>query len=167
MGFGPFGPVRDNPARRLALAVDGAGDRAIIVGRPMPVSFRRAVARTLEEVAQHQPEAVLGIGVARRRASPESERYAHRRTGPHPDIDGLSFTLHGPPRLRSTFDPAPFLPGCGHSDDAGSYVCNAWLYQMLQQGDRPVGFLHIPPRGVEAAWLARGLDAWAARSAVG
>ncbi len=48
--------------------------------------------------------------------------------------------------------------GAGVSTDAGRYVCNAWLYQVAAAlPDRLVGFVHVPPAGVELARLLAGV----------
>ncbi|MCA9568732.1 MAG: hypothetical protein KC656_12860 [Myxococcales bacterium] len=157
LGFGPFGEVSDNPARRLALFADGRGTGVRIVGREMPVSYVRCLAVTLEAVAEVRPDVVLGIGVGRSRMGPEVELLARRAVSEHPDVDGLRGVLEGPDTLPSTLDLADAL-GCERSTDAGTYVCNGWLYQALRHLTVPVGFLHVPPAGMDARRLVAALD---------
>ena len=45
------------------------------------------------------------------------------------------------------------------SDDAGTYVCNAWLHQVASGLEIPVGFIHIPGSGLEPERLMKGLEA--------
>ena len=51
------------------------------------------------------------------------------------------------------------LLGGVRSDDAGDYVCNAWLYGVQRALSLPVGFLHIPAQGFQPDTLARALAA--------
>lgn len=159
MGFGPFLDVSDNPAQRLALAVDGLHDGLRIVGRSMPVSYTRSVEVTLDAMADLDPVAVLGIGVARKRERAELEKVGRRQVCEIPDVDGCIGQLTGPDALPSSL-PQPFVDalGCGVSDDAGTYVCNGWLHTVLQATGRPVGFLHIPPAGFPPEVLTSALQ---------
>lgn len=145
LGFGPFLEVRDNPASRLARAVDG---RAGIVGREMPVSYRRSVAMAEECRA----DLIVGIGVARGRTEAAVERTAVRGWS-ESDLDGNLGDIDGPEERRSPLAEA-FAAALGVpvSDDAGRYVCNGWLYRCLGLG-LPVVFLHIPPDGFSAERL--------------
>jgi hypothetical protein len=49
--------------------------------------------------------------------------------------------------------------GANVSDDAGRYVCNAWLYRVARGFPAPVGFVHVPPSGLDPAILLAGLRA--------
>lgn len=158
VGFGPFLTILDNPAARLARAVDGTGRRMEIVGREMPVSYQRSVATTLDLIDVHDPDWVLGIGVARRRSVAAFERQARCRwSAETPDVDGACGPLSGPDVLASTLDLSAAL-GLVGSEDAGAYVCNGWLHTMLQHTDRPLGFFHIPPTGFPAPRLVTALE---------
>lgn len=152
LGFGPFLEVTDNPAARLARAVDG---RESIVGKEMPVSYRRSVAMA----AACGADLIVGVGVARGRDFAAVERTA-RRGWSEPDMDGDLGEIDGPEQRRSelaaTFAAALDLP---LSDDAGSYVCNGWLYRCLAL-ELPVVFLHIPPEGFSGERLLRGIGSW-------
>jgi pyrrolidone-carboxylate peptidase len=157
IGFGPFLTVTDNPARRLALAVDGALNGHVL-GREMPVSYERSVQVTLGYIQRLGPTRVLGIGVARHRAGPELEQIARRRVSPTLDVDGTRGPLTGPDERRATFPNALSTAlGAACSTDAGDYVCNGWLYAMLGCCALPVGFLHIPPAGIPAQRLIEAL----------
>jgi pyrrolidone-carboxylate peptidase len=45
------------------------------------------------------------------------------------------------------------------SDDAGRYVCNAWLHRVASALDVPVGFVHVPAEGIAAERLLDGISA--------
>jgi pyroglutamyl-peptidase len=163
MGFGPFLDVRDNPARRLALALEGRRLGAwSISGAEMPVGYLECMAETEAQVQALQPELLLGVGVARRRERPMLERWACNEARPDlPDAMERCWSeveAGGPARLSSSW-PDLALP-FEVSDDAGRYVCNAWLYQALRRWPQSprVGFLHVPPQGMAPALLLSALS---------
>jgi len=167
VGFGPFLDVADNPAARLARAVDGLRDGALAVfGRELPVSYARAPSLTRAWAQELDAAFTLGIGVARGRTRPAVERIGRRRADATlADVDGVRLADLAPP------DGGPEAPerlacadaevvarelGVGLSEDAGAYVCNAWLYGVLRAGLR-AAFLHVPPDGLAAGRLEAGL----------
>lgn len=156
LGFGPFLDIEDNPASRLALAVDGALDGRV-VGRTMPVSYVRSLAFTREAVAEHEPTLLLGIGVARSRSVAMLERVARARCNTTPDVDGVCGVLSGQDREATLPDVFVGALGLPVSEDAGAYVCNAWLYGALEHTCH-VGFLHIPPAGWSSERLVTALE---------
>jgi pyroglutamyl-peptidase len=173
VGFGPFLDVTSNPAERLARAVDGTGDRRVrIVGRVMPVSYSRAPALTLRWARELRADLVLGVGVARRRSEPAIERFGrHAADRKLADVDGVRLaTLRDARSTRA----APSSRNCGFADelaaalrvavseDAGRYVCNAWLYRVLASR-RDAAFLHVPPTGFPARRLVAALKRFVTR----
>jgi len=164
-GFGPFGPVDENPSGAMARRIDGArvGERPV-VGRELRVSFAAVPAALAELVDEHAPAAIVALGVQReawwrleRRAVrpltslkadvdgvvalefDRAARSAERRTDL--DLDALSLAL-----VEADFVARP-------SDDAGGFVCE-WCYaHALEQGARlgvPALFVHLPPEGAES-----------------
>lgn len=168
VGFGPFLDVADNPAATLALAIDGLEARVPplrVTGREMPVSYARAAEQTQRWARELSADFVLGVGVARARRQPLVERIGRRRADPTlADVDGERLerlAADGPDELAC--DDAARLAAAldvGLSDDAGAYVCNAWLYRTLSAGTRSA-FLHVPPAGFPVARLAAGLRSFA------
>ena len=166
VGFGPFEGVEDNPSRRLALGLDGlrVGGRSV-VGQEMPVEYDVCVEHTARLVEQHQPALVLGIGVAVGRSRPEVERYGRRqRELSRPDVAGqlrVSGSARSDELREATGQVEAFAAALGAavSEDAGQYVCNAWLYDALGRlGARcPTLFLHVPPGGVDPHRLLAAL----------
>jgi pyroglutamyl-peptidase len=162
-GFGAFPGVPRNPSGELALAVDGAqlGEVAV-VGRVLDVSYRRGPAEALRVARAIGATFVIGTGVASTRTTPEVERRASRAaTGPV-DVDGKTRSgLRGPPIVEATIDVPRFAAALGArvSEDAGRYVCNAWLYRVALGCAAPVGFVHVPPEGLDPALLLVGLRA--------
>lgn len=177
IGFGPFLDVVDNPAARLARAVDGRrAGQARVMGRVMPVSYQRAVTVTQALVAGSGAAAVIGVGVARGRSGPALERLGRRQVDPElVDVDGVRLawlTDGGDDDVEVTIDLGRFgreldVP---ISDDAGAYVCNAWIYRVVQALGRtvPVGFLHVPDAGFDPERLIEGIGAvWGMEAVLG
>ncbi len=170
VGFGPFRDVVDNPAARLARALDGAfaehpSGLIPIVGRVIPVTWRGCLADTLRHAEALRPRAVLGVGVAQQRLGLEVERTGRRWCNPAlADVDGVlggDLEPGGAEERHATAPVAAFARALGGtlSDDAGGYVCNAWLYQAVAAFPVPVGFLHIPPEGADVERVRRALGA--------
>lgn len=152
-GFGPFPGVDDNPTAALARAVDGAtAGTARVVGRVLPASYVRAPDETVRLAREVGAALVVGTGVAVRRSVVCVERVAVRYSLGAPDVDGdtAGCGADGPERVAATIGCAHLAQALGAdlSDDAGEYVCNAWLYRVVRALDVPVGFVHVPPEGL-------------------
>jgi len=161
LGFGPFGEVVDNPSSRIARAVWGRRLNGVdIIGEAMPVSYGRSVSLALVRAAQLRPALVLGIGVAVRREAAMVERYGRNRAATRAaDVDGVRVRSHGegPAVLESPLaEELAGALGVPLSSDAGTYVCNAWLYRSLRCG-LPAAFLHVPRQGIEADRVAEAV----------
>jgi pyroglutamyl-peptidase len=169
IGFGAFGEVIDNPARRLALGVDGlAFDDLQIIGREMPVSYRRCLDETAAQIEAVRPDLLLGVGVARGRGAAMVEGRGLLRLDPLlADVDGErrgAVSAEGPLEIAASAGSLALAEAMGLvvSLDAGSYVCNAWLYEAARRfgTELPVAFLHIPDQGLPVSTLCSGLGAW-------
>lgn len=154
-GFGPFPGVPDNPTAALARAIDGrrvAGET--VVGIVLPVSYARGPAEVIRHAQLLGPRLVVGLGVASQRAKPCVERTGRRAANPErPDVDGVALDRcgDGPEIVRATADVARLAKALKAeiSDDAGGYVCNAWLWTVVQAlPGTPVAFVHVPPAGL-------------------
>jgi len=161
-GFGPFGAVVDNPAARVARGVDGRRTGGeTVVGVVIPTSFARGPAATIAAARTLRARFVVGIGVATTRSGVEVERRAVAwGDGRTPDIDGAILDrLDGPEVVPATLDPERLAAALGAdlSDDAGRYVCNAWLHRVATGLDVPVGFVHIPSTGLDPERLLAAL----------
>ncbi|MBX2802673.1 MAG: hypothetical protein KTR31_33645 [Myxococcales bacterium] len=159
-GFGPFLDVTDNPSAALARAVDGCtvAGRSV-VGRVLPVSFARGPDEAIRLAREEQAVLVVGLGVARR-TEVCVERVGQRVSAQTPDVDGAqSSLLDGPEVVPASLDVQRLSSALGAriSDDAGRYVCNAWLYRVTLALDVPVGFVHVPPEGMDAQRLLDGI----------
>lgn len=162
-GFGPFRDVTDNPSARLVRALHGttiAGHS--VVAEVLPVSWTRGTRLVLDLIDRLRPELVLGFGVAVGRANAAVERLGTpQREGL--DVDGDAPTpVAGPAHSHPRLDVARLAEalGVGVSDDAGRYLCNAWLYEVSLGRDVPAAFIHIPDAGLDPAQVADGLARW-------
>jgi len=161
-GFGAFPGARRNPTlsildglarRRARLARLGLALRCVA----LPVVYDAVGPALRAAVGPQGVDAILHLGLARRRRMITIETRALNRAGPlHPDAAGrrpAPILANGTPlALRATY-PAHRVQGAlaraGHdvrlSIDAGDYVCNATLYRSLSARLAPrVGFIHVP-----------------------
>jgi pyroglutamyl-peptidase len=162
-GFGPFPGVEVNPTAEVARALDGARvGEATVVGRVLPVSYRRGPEAALAAAREVDAALVLGLGVATGRARVCVERvgvYVHRG---RPDVDEQVITALAPiERVPATVDCARLAEALDAdlSDDAGAYVCNAWLHRVASGLAVPVGFVHVPAVGIAPERLLAGIAA--------
>ena len=166
-GFGPFLDVDDNPAGRLAEAVNGACvGRWSVVGEVMPVSYARAPALSAARARALDASLLIGIGVATQRSEVCVEARAVPEGHPeHADVDGVILRRIAPDGAGAVAATGPVealaraLEGVV-STDAGRYVCNAWLYRTVRalRGEIPVLFVHVPPVGLQPARLLAALE---------
>lgn len=167
-GFGAFPGVPINPTEALARRLDGqqiAGHP--IVGRVLPVSFQRGPDEAIRLARAHDVALVLGLGVATPRGEVCVESRGVRIARSRRDVDGhdrpLPDTLlvEGPEIVAASVDVDCLATALEAtvSDDAGRYVCNAWLYRVAHALDVPVGFVHVPTAGVALDRLCRGIAA--------
>lgn len=162
-GFGPFPGVPENPSGRVARAVHGARVGGVdVTGIELPVDYDEGPRRAVAAAREIGASLVLGLGVATGRAGLWVEREAHLVADGAADVAGATRTgLRGAPVVRASLDPDRLARALGArlSDDAGQYVCNAWLYQVASSLEVPVGFLHVPLEGVAPHTLLGGLRA--------
>ena len=165
-GFGDCRDVGGNPAARLARGVQGAraGGRAI-VGETMPVSYGRAPAWSVQRAREVDAALLLGVGVARARSLVCVEATAIPEGHPElRDVDGVRLRRLGPAGagpVRATGPVGDFARALSGvvSEDAGRYVCNAWLYRTVRAlgAAIPVLFQHVPPAGISPERLLAAL----------
>ncbi len=162
-GFEPYGGRGRNPASEVAKAVDGRwiGGRRV-EGRTLPVSFQRIAGTMAELIEAVDPAAVIGVGLYPGESALRLERVAVNIADFEiPDNDGLrlsdaSVCADGAPARLATLplrsiEQALIREGVpAHlSTSAGTYLCNACLYSLLEVADaRPgkvlAGFIHVP-----------------------
>ena len=161
-GFEPFGGESVNPAyEAVKLLPDMAGDIQI-VKMEIPTVFGEAGQGVETGILQHQPEAVICVGQAGRRADIGVERVAINlveasipdNAGNQPmdvkvqeDGDTAYFaTIPVKAMVKNIKDHG--IPA-SISYTAGTYVCNSVMYDLLYLIDRKYpsirgGFIHVP-----------------------
>lgn len=161
-GFEPFGGESVNPAyEAVKLLPDMAGDIQI-VKMEIPTVFGEAGKVVETGILQHQPDAVICVGQAGRRADIGVERVAINlveasipdNAGNQPmdvkvqeDGDTAYFaTIPVKAMVKNIKDHG--IPA-SISYTAGTYVCNSVMYNLLYLIDRKYpsirgGFIHVP-----------------------
>ena len=160
-GFGPFPGAPRNPTAEVVARL-ATGDAARRLGvEIVPHVFDTtwgALDALPDLVAATRPDAVLHLGLKRRARAIAVEAFGRNRVlraaVDEAGVAAASTMLDpgGPPRLAVTLPvgrlrariAALGLPA-EVSSDAGRYLCNALLYRSLGLGERPTGFLHLPP----------------------
>lgn len=173
-GFEPFGGATRNPAAEVLRALAGQSIGGVAIETLLlPVSFRAAARKLRTRLKRApRPRAVVALGLAGGRAAIGIERVAINLIDARiADNDGRQPIDHpvrrgGPSAYFSTLPVKAMLAAARTADlpvelslSAGSYVCNALMYQLLDAlaGTRiPAGFIHLPwlpeqsPPGVPA-----------------
>lgn len=164
--FAPFDGATVNPSAVLLEALAGecfGPARTPVEPLLLPVSFRAAAAalkRRLGNQRMPVPRAVVALGLAGNRREISLERVAINLVDARiPDNQGqqpidVPVRRGGPPAYFATLPLKAMLAAAlarglpvGLSLSAGSYVCNALMYQLLDAlaGRRiAAGFIHVP-----------------------
>jgi len=162
-GFEPFGESSVNPSERLVNTLASRSFTGVELStRILPVDTQRAPQQLLAALEEVQPEAVICLGEAARRAKISIERVA---------VNLLDFVI--PDNSGQKLQDLPIIPGVPdayfstlpvrrlHSAllnagipaelslTAGAYLCNQVMYTLLhhlaQTGQTiPAGFIHLP-----------------------
>lgn len=173
-GFEPYGGRTSNPALAAMQAVDGMViDGINVVGRPLPV----AIAAILSDVealhAELRPSAMIGLGLWPGEAAIRLERIGINLAD-FEIADNQGSRLRDDPVLRhgaeARFTTLPVraietalleadIP-VHLSATAGTFLCNACLYSLLEIAERhpppvPCGFIHVPYTPGQVAEMLR------------
>lgn len=174
-GFEPFGGHPSNPSEEIAKAVDGR----VIGGLPvraaiLPVHHVEAAREARRLLDEHDPLAVLHVGLAAGRARIALERVAVNlmdyevADNAGYQATGEACVPGGPAAYWATLPLAAILEALAGdgvpaylSNTAGTYLCNQTLYATLHAvGAAPrgalAGFMHVPLSPAMVA--ASGLD---------
>lgn len=162
-GFEPFGSNKYNPSWEAVSRLQ-APEGVELVKLCLPVEFGKATALLLAKMREDNPDAVLCVGLAEGRTEVTPERVAiNCMDARMPDNAGFQpqdepIDPHGqtayfsrlPIREIAKAIQAEGLPA-RISDTAGTYVCNALMYGLLQAiASDPAfqhvlgGFIHVP-----------------------
>lgn len=141
------------------------GTRITLIKAILPVSFKssKTVLKTLLDL--HQPDVLLSLGLAENRNHLTFERVALNLMDARiPDNDAfqpidVACEEKGEIAYFSTLPVKKMIAACAPfvptkiSETAGTYVCNALMYQGLYWASRTAkpflsGFAHLPPESV-------------------
>ena len=158
-GFGPFPGVAVNATAlllpRIARRIRSLRPSAAVRAVALPTEWDRGRLRARAAIVRHRPDVVVHFGVSSKAEGFVLETEGTSACRLSPDAVGVLPGADVVDRVPATF---PFgtvqarLVSLGLpvelSDDAGSYLCNAVLYQTLSLPPpiRPsvAGFIHIP-----------------------
>ncbi len=165
-GFGPFPGAAENPSALVALSLarsKRAGRHARVRAKVVPTVYAK-ISTLLRLIEKEKPDAVLMFGLAGRARGLRIEtRGKNRASVLHADAAGMKADrtlISGAPKSLPVTAPVRALLRAARSaganarlsSDAGSYVCNAAIFQTLYAARGKaaplVAFVHIPwPRG--------------------
>jgi pyroglutamyl-peptidase len=174
-GFEPFGGHPSNPSEEIVKAVDGrtVGDQTVRVAI-LPVHHVEAGRAATRLISEHEPLAILHLGLAAGRARLALERVA-LNVMDYECADNAGYQARGEPCVAggpaaylSTLPLPAILAAIGRegipaylSNTAGTYLCNQTLYATLhaivtERRRTLAGFMHVPLSPAMVA--ASGLD---------
>jgi pyroglutamyl-peptidase len=175
-GFEPYGGRGINPAAEIARALHGTRVGPLhVTGACLPVSLDEAPKRLIDLIGEVEPHITLCLGLWPGEPVIRLERIALNRADFEiPDLDGRlaqneCLDPSGPDGLCATLplhDTIEALLRQGIparlSGTAGTYLCNATMYQMLShaRSSRPGmlgGFMHVPYLPSQVAALLEDL----------
>lgn len=147
-GFGPFRDVTENPS--ALLAQDLAEAFPEVDSQVLEVSWEEVNAFATGDFRGY--DACLMLGISASAQTLLLEGVGRNQASPSADVRGVAWgpgqlEPSAPPLLASTLwqGCAPDPGGWEWSVDAGGYLCNALLFQMLHhQPHLPSGFIHVP-----------------------
>ncbi len=169
-GFEPFGNSQTNPSEQVVKALEARDLPGIeLITAILPVDAQRGPQALSGRLESIQPQAVICLGEARRRAAVSFERVA---------VNLLDFTI--PDNAGAQLIDQPVVPGgpaayfstlplrkmltavmrvgvpAELSLSAGSYLCNQVMYTLLHhlavnRAAVPAGFIHLPALPEQAA----------------
>ena len=183
-GFEPFGGHPSNPSEEIVKAVDGrtVGGQTVRAAI-LPVHHVEAGRAATRLISEHEPLAILHLGLAAGRARLALERVALNvmdyecADNAGYQARGESCVAGGPAAYLSTLPLPPILEALVRegipaylSNTAGTYLCNQTLYATLhaiftERRRTLAGFMHVPLSPAMVA--ASGLDQPSMDPAVG
>jgi pyroglutamyl-peptidase len=150
-GFDAFGGAEINASWEVVRSLTG------VVTAQIPTAYKRAIPTLLEQLDQHQPQAILCVGQAAGRAQILLERVAlNLNDSPQPDNDGVTYRdtpiIEGGPAAYFSSLPLRMIQQrlqqenipVTLSNTAGTYLCNHLFYGVRHHSTVPAGFIHIP-----------------------
>lgn len=161
-GFDPFGGEKLNPAFEAVKLIPSVIDGAEVVKQEIPTVFAKCGAALKDAIDKHKPNAVLCVGQAGGRSSISVEKVAINLAEARiPDNDkqqpkGLPLAADGETAYFSSLPVKAIVKAIrmhgipsNISYTAGTFVCNAIMYELLYMIAREYkgmrgGFIHVP-----------------------
>jgi pyroglutamyl-peptidase len=162
-GFEPYAGRGLNPAAEVARALDGRQVGGLeVTGMCLPVSLAEAPSHLITRIEQLQPDITLCLGLWPGEPMIRLERIALNRADFEiPDASGRmvrdeALEPGGPDGVHTTLPLHDVLQALWSrgiparlSGTAGTFLCNAILYQVLRHAQRRrprmlAGFMHLP-----------------------
>ncbi|MCL7746751.1 pyroglutamyl-peptidase I [Halalkalibacter alkaliphilus] len=161
-GFVPFLDHGINPTEAIARELNGqqVGNKQII-GEVLPVTYSKSGKQLIKLFEEHQPDAVIMLGLAAGRNRITPERIAINCSDGEVDNEGQALQdalirEDGPAAYFSTLPIREMVNKLNESsipaqisNTAGTYLCNNIMFQMLDYLKQhhiscPAGFIHLP-----------------------
>ena len=155
-GFEPWAEWSSNPSGAVAESLNGTSIGGCeVVSAVLPVVHGADIAQVTRLIAEHEPAAVVCLGLHGSASALHVERVGINLKV----IDGVDYPIveGGPDAYFSTLptramvqrmEDAGVLARLTYS--AGTFLCNHIMYSVLHLiaengGDMPTGFIHMPP----------------------
>ena len=161
-GFDPFGGESVNPAYEAVKLLPDTIAGADIVKVEIPTVFSKSAAAVDKAIQEHNPDIVINVGQAGGRSCVTPEFVAINRADARiPDNAGeqpcdAKLQEEGAPAYYATIPVKAMVQNvrdhgipCHVSYTAGTYVCNAVMYNVLHMAatkytNIKAGFIHVP-----------------------
>jgi pyroglutamyl-peptidase len=161
-GFDPFGGEPINPSWEAVRRLPDAVKSIEIIKAQIPTSFGRSADVVRAAILEHDPDVVICIGQAGGQLAISAERVASNVSeGRIPDNDGKQpidtrIRADGPAAYFTSLPVEAMVTAMKKtgipavvSNNAGAYVCNHLMYQVLYMIDHEFpgkrgGFVHVP-----------------------
>lgn len=161
-GFDPFGGEPINPSWEAVRRLPDAVKSIEIIKAQIPTSFGRSADVVRTAILEHDPDVVVCVGQAGGELGISAERVASNvDEGRIPDNDGnqpidTRIRADGPAAYFSSLPVEAMVTAMKKtgipavvSNNAGAYVCNHLMYQVLYMIDHEFpgkrgGFVHVP-----------------------
>jgi pyroglutamyl-peptidase len=161
-GFDPFGGEPINPSWEAVRRLPDAVKSIEIIKAQIPTSFGRSADVVRAAILEHDPDVVVCVGQAGSELGISAERVASNvNEGRIPDNDGKQpidtrIRADGPAAYFTSLPVEAMVTAMKKtgipavvSNNAGAYVCNHLMYQVLYMIDHEFpgkrgGFVHVP-----------------------
>ena len=169
-GFEPWAEWSSNPSGGVAESLDGTSIGGCeVVSAVLPVVHRADIDRVASLISEHEPVAVVCLGLHGSASALHVERVGINLKV----IDGVDYPIveGGPDAYFSTLPTRAMVQRMEDvkvparlTYSAGTFLCNHIMYSVLHlvaEDDLPAGFIHVPPTPELVAELGRSQSSMA------